>query len=878
MIASTNKNGQAKLVMPSPIKKQQEPNIENSPPSNNKNKRGKRKHTRTYSSKEHKSPNMYQRVRSRLYRLYNYRVKPTPKNTKYMTWSEYMNKVLNYRFMTIPFHMIMMQFFLQSINELISGVYGNYIIQLAKSTRARYYIEFDLIIVLLLSLGSPILIVLLGYPLSLVWQPANQWLTNQSKYHHSIVLSICSILSIVFRVFIPMGMRTDSYLNLLFASLSCGFALIYVTLFFGYGGLCLHTNGNDESLHMILGFVGGLLGVLFWKTIGSTVDYSMRGAYVQVIITIEACIACVYVCGIMYSHYWYEHYEDVEEQHEPPKLPSLLLHTPMATMNDPNKFFEQDVFNNSKDSTSMQASIKSMKNHELATLKNSNYTDLHAKGIYPQAVHEHAYESMETWRVFVIFFGLIGNFMLLFIICSTPAVFSRWVRGNYSATLTLQVLMIGIFSYFFVYRPKSVGFLRHRSILAANFLFFITLSTLNFRSQMENYRYVYGVQQGLVYMCIALTPIIFINILLLCHELLRKRRISIVTLAVASTFSVGVFGYLVILSTLTPFHQHLHAWLIKVPQHAAIMIIHLCSILPLLAVRLNSFIFFNDGVDDILQGDNRSNTTLKNITFSTIFCLIVGIMVVLLYSTPTAYYTSIPPKRSPHRVTYSMINTQCGYNIYGQKDFSAYLKQARSTHADMIGLLASDTSKLENGNSDLVRYLANSLSFYSYYGPKPTEGYVGISFLSRFPLRDWHTMMISSLKERTAIIYGDVLMSRTERSIVLLADMGRQDDHQLLMQKRLVALIHQLKSHHVKLTILLERRFYDDHKMKLFLTKLHALIRDNDDDRGWLVNQVSWNNKTIHFMLGNHGSVSSSTVIPQPSSFHQTVVTTIQHV
>jgi len=48
----------------------------------------------------------------------------------------------------------------------------------------------------------------------------------------------------------------------------------------------------------------------------------------------------------------------------------------------------------------------------------------------------------------------------------------------------------------------------------------------------------------------------------------------------------------------------------------------------------------------------------------------------------------------------------------------------------LIGLQESDTNRISGGNSDIVRYFADRLDLYAYYGPKVVPGTFGIALLA----------------------------------------------------------------------------------------------------------------------------------------------------
>jgi endonuclease/exonuclease/phosphatase family metal-dependent hydrolase len=101
-------------------------------------------------------------------------------------------------------------------------------------------------------------------------------------------------------------------------------------------------------------------------------------------------------------------------------------------------------------------------------------------------------------------------------------------------------------------------------------------------------------------------------------------------------------------------------------------------------------------------------------------------------------------------------NIQQGYDARGLKNMDGQLALLRRIDADVIGLQESDTNRAAGGNGDAVRYLADRLEMYSYYGPKTVPGTFGIALLSRYPIEGARTFYMYSLGEQTATIAAQV--------------------------------------------------------------------------------------------------------------------------
>jgi endonuclease/exonuclease/phosphatase family metal-dependent hydrolase len=55
-----------------------------------------------------------------------------------------------------------------------------------------------------------------------------------------------------------------------------------------------------------------------------------------------------------------------------------------------------------------------------------------------------------------------------------------------------------------------------------------------------------------------------------------------------------------------------------------------------------------------------------------------------------------------------------------------------------------------------VRYFADHLGYYSYYGPKPESGTYGTAILSKFPLENTRTAFMYSDKDETGVAEAEI--------------------------------------------------------------------------------------------------------------------------
>ncbi len=107
----------------------------------------------------------------------------------------------------------------------------------------------------------------------------------------------------------------------------------------------------------------------------------------------------------------------------------------------------------------------------------------------------------------------------------------------------------------------------------------------------------------------------------------------------------------------------------------------------------------------------------------------------------------VPPKAPVgHKrdLTILTYNMQQGSHLNGDRNYGRQLDLLRRLNPDIIGLQESDTARPSGGNADAVRYLAESLGYYAFYGPCSVSGTFGAAILSRYPIKNAHSFFTFS--------------------------------------------------------------------------------------------------------------------------------------
>jgi len=168
----------------------------------------------------------------------------------------------------------------------------------------------------------------------------------------------------------------------------------------------------------------------------------------------------------------------------------------------------------------------------------------------------------------------------------------------------------------------------------------------------------------------------------------------------------------------------------------------LALVLPVFLVRNETY-----EIEDS-SGDLGDGITLRAILSVIAVATIVGVYLI----------SAKPLQQTGGQTTLRILtyNIQQGYSEDGYKNFDGQLELIQSMNADIIGLQESDTNRVAGGNADIVRYFADKLGMYSYYGPKTVTGTFGIALLSKYPIENPRTFYMYSVGEQTAVIEAQI--------------------------------------------------------------------------------------------------------------------------
>ena len=126
----------------------------------------------------------------------------------------------------------------------------------------------------------------------------------------------------------------------------------------------------------------------------------------------------------------------------------------------------------------------------------------------------------------------------------------------------------------------------------------------------------------------------------------------------------------------------------------------------------------------------------------------------LLFALPAKHVQAVDSEITSLRaMTY---NTQQSNGEDAERSVDAQLALIRRVAPDILALQESDSARISLNNNDYVRYFAEKLGYYSYYGPTTGTGTFGTAILSKYPLLNPRAVFIFSDKDETGVAEAEI--------------------------------------------------------------------------------------------------------------------------
>jgi len=382
----------------------------------------------------------------------------------------------------------------------------------------------------------------------------------------------------------------------------------------------------------------------------------------------------------------------------------------------------------------------------------------------PSIEKEEKKEKANFGKILGLTIGLFSIFIVIWFAFMSPTVISRWTEGDYVGIIIGLLVMFAITITVMIWKPDILSSIKSWALWIWNgvFALSLTLSVLAHQLRFPDDPSVYPIiapttawyhQIGLVIMIIS-SPIIFIDFMLLTRELIR---IKPKPMKMGGSFTLG--GLFIIIMLFVQILPNVWGYLPPISYGfrdkywLAFFIPGLLITLAILLVK-----------KETIKLEHITKDLKPKILITSIFGIIfIATIVGGFIATPRPNY-SAQGKTSLVILTY---NIQQGVNVSGDRNYDGQLELIRQLDPDIIGLQECDPTRISGGNLDVVRYFAERLNMYSYYGPKTVTNTYGCAILSKFPISNAYSFFMSSDQEQIGSAQAQITVGTTTFNVAV---------------------------------------------------------------------------------------------------------------
>lgn len=352
---------------------------------------------------------------------------------------------------------------------------------------------------------------------------------------------------------------------------------------------------------------------------------------------------------------------------------------------------------------------------------------------------------------------MLGIFLILTLVWfafSAPAVIARWTQASYLLVTAAVSLLALLWVWLGVRFPGWMERISPRLLLVWNLLFTLALARtllagrVDFPSTLQSPAVVVGLatfwEQLPLYGMLLLFPVIFVD---LGRFVRRIQQSAPSPSQLAPGLALG--GLTMVLLVFINIFTNVWAYVPPVS--------------PLFRNLYWLPFFLLAGGISLLAWPGRREEPLTEEPASTngdVRAWLAGLAVLfvstLLFATPA--YLNPPAESGKTSLVAMTYNTQQFNTEDGEKAFREQVDLVRKVNPDILALQESDSARISFNNNDYVRYFAEKLGYYAYYGPTPVTGTFGTAILSRYPLENPRSVFIYSDNDETGVAEAEVVI------------------------------------------------------------------------------------------------------------------------
>ena len=345
-------------------------------------------------------------------------------------------------------------------------------------------------------------------------------------------------------------------------------------------------------------------------------------------------------------------------------------------------------------------------------------------------------------RRIVLSLGFFSCLFFLYAFLAAPDVLSRWTAVDYRLIHLVLALSIAAVVRLFLWRKKALPINRILYV-AWNLLFVAALTFVLLHNRIHFPEtaaaspvvVVAGIDipnlLGTILM-LMLSPVIFVNMALFREGMKTDRPFQLALPFFLGGLLLSLFIFMLIFTNVWGY------------VGAASRVFRNRFHLPFLLAGLGL-------MPAILFVKSRARIQIDST--ATIIATVLGAAIVVVALASQSAPKAVSPKTTLTVMTY---NIQQGVDYRGAKNYAKQLQVIRRVDPDILCLQESDVARISGGNSDVVRFFAQKLNYFSYYGPKTVTGTFGAAILSRFPLFNCRSIFTYSNVDEIGTAFADI--------------------------------------------------------------------------------------------------------------------------
>lgn len=332
-------------------------------------------------------------------------------------------------------------------------------------------------------------------------------------------------------------------------------------------------------------------------------------------------------------------------------------------------------------------------------------------------------------KVFLLSLGIFGVFLIEWFALAFPNAFARWSDSSYQIVTIIILASNALFLILITVRPKILNELKIWLVVILNVLLITSIILV---SALLG---TIVVQQIFTYVTAVLSPIALLDFMLLTKQL-NKMQPS--TRKLGGAF--GLSSLILLIVTFLNISAFNYEWVplmgfLKGRYYIIIVLVALMILIPIIFVKgIKGFKF-----QAFKKLPKKTHTKNQVVAY-----VLIGL--VLAVSSIGLGINIINPQTpaSPTTLKVMTYNVHIGEDKNGTSNLLRLVESIRRADPDVIGLQESDMARIAFSNMDLVRFLAENLNMYSYYGPKTVSGVYGVATLSKYPIEFAETYFMPS--------------------------------------------------------------------------------------------------------------------------------------